>query len=42
MFPDLVSRPVTANDQEGWLSGRAAAEVASLAARAAVSDTRPG
>ncbi|WP_239393574.1 DUF2786 domain-containing protein [Frankia sp. CiP3] len=42
MFPDLVSRPVTANDQEGWLSGRAAAEVASLAARAEVSDTRPG
>ncbi|WP_322747324.1 MULTISPECIES: DUF2786 domain-containing protein [unclassified Frankia] len=42
MFPGVVSRPVTANDREGWSSGRAAAELASLNARTEVRDTRPG
>jgi hypothetical protein len=33
MFPDLVARPVTANDAEGRAAGRAAADLASLRIR---------
>jgi hypothetical protein len=42
MFPERVSRPVTANDREGWVSGRAAAEVASLSSRSEVTDSPGG
>ncbi|MCK9894432.1 hypothetical protein MXD60_07425 [Frankia sp. AgB32] len=33
MFPDIVSQSVTATDGEGWASGRAAADLASLHTR---------
>ncbi|MGH3504493.1 MAG: hypothetical protein ACRDQA_26875 [Nocardioidaceae bacterium] len=37
MFPELEQRAVSrSHDAEGWLSGRAAADLASLKARAEV------
>ncbi len=42
MFPDIVSQSVTATDGEGWASGRAAADLASLHARDQVTADPPG
>jgi hypothetical protein len=38
LFPELVGKPVTVTNREGWASGRAAADRAHLQAHAAVAD----
>ncbi|MGF7237229.1 MAG: DUF2786 domain-containing protein [Frankia sp.] len=42
MFPEVVSRAVSATDGEGWAFGRAAADLASLHARDEVTADPPG
>ncbi|WP_235826171.1 DUF2786 domain-containing protein [Candidatus Frankia alpina] len=42
MFPEIVSHTVSATDGEGWASGRAAADLASLHTRDEVTADRPG
>ncbi|WP_261570834.1 DUF2786 domain-containing protein [Frankia gtarii] len=42
MFPEIVARSVSATDGEGWASGRAAADLASLHTRDEVTADRPG